>query len=163
MSRSTGSSNDKNKSDRTQNSNLSSAEFSIGNEKFRKSSLSILDDFPRTELNLISRVQSADSTSDDDSDLEENQKVETEIFFVQTDFVDPENQYPSLKRGERLEIYEKHESGWWLGRQLDDNSEHFNWFPSSFLGKVNFIFETLETLFSSRKCQFSENAPISSA
>lgn len=69
------------------------------------------------------------------NDNQESPKiVESELFYVHTDYVDEVGDCVSLKRGDMVEIHEKHASGWWLGRRLKDDFI-LTWMPSAFLQK----------------------------
>ncbi len=61
--------------------------------------------------------------------------TESELYYVHTDFLDNIGDCVSLKRGDIVEIHEKHSSGWWLGRRLKDDYI-LTWIPSAFLQKV---------------------------
>jgi len=57
------------------------------------------------------------------------------LYYAHTDFSDNVGDCLSFKRGEIIEVHDKHSSGWWSGRQM--NTGHvLTWIPANFLQKV---------------------------
>lgn len=66
---------------------------------------------------------------------ESPKETNPELYYVHSDYSDDVGDCVSLKRGDLVEIHQKHSSGWWLGRRLKDDFI-LTWMPSAFLQKV---------------------------
>ena len=78
------------------------------------------------------------NADEDDGDTEDDEMpaVQTEIFYVHTDYHDTVGDCVSLSTGDAIEIHHQHDSGWWLGRKVNSNEVALSWIPSAFLQKV---------------------------
>ncbi|CAF3414947.1 unnamed protein product [Rotaria sp. Silwood1] len=89
---------------------------------------------------LSHRLSNLNNYEQSDHDEYLNNNNEPEIFYVHSDFNDNAGDCVSLQRGDIVEIHDKHQSGWWLGRRLKDDYI-LTWIPSAFLQKEP-IFDT---------------------
>ncbi len=63
------------------------------------------------------------------------------MYYAHTDFSDNVGDCLSFKRGEIIEVHDKHSSGWWFGRRMKGDPM-LTWIPASYIQKVleNFFY-----------------------